>query len=84
MVYGVAPAKAITDSNLAVNARNPDITVGQALGVEIWITFILILVVFAVGDPGRNQNPAKLGSNILIGLVAYSNTLSLPFLHSIR
>ncbi|KAK3755565.1 hypothetical protein QZH41_005943 [Actinostola sp. cb2023] len=36
-----------------------------ALAVEIWITFILVLVVFAAGDPDRN--PTGYGPPLAIG-----------------
>ncbi|KXJ05558.1 aquaporin [Exaiptasia diaphana] len=72
MVYGVAPNKAITDSNLAVNLRNPDVNIWQAFGVEIWITFILVLVVFSVGDPERKLSgygpPLAIGFYVFVGI----------------
>jgi len=71
MIYGVAPEKAIIDSNLAVNVRNHDVTVWQALAVEIWITFILILVVFAVGDPERELK--GYGPPLAIGFAVFVN-----------
>lgn len=71
MIYGVAPEQAILDSNLAVNVRNPDITIGQAFAVELWITFILVLVVFAVGDPDRELT--GYGPPLAIGFAVFVN-----------
>ncbi|KXJ20807.1 aquaporin-5 [Exaiptasia diaphana] len=71
VIYGIAPEQAIVDSNLAVNLRNPDVSVGKALGMEIWITFILVLVVFAAGDPDRHLS--GYGPPLAIGFVVFVN-----------
>jgi glycerol uptake facilitator-like aquaporin len=83
MIYGVASDKAIRESNLAVNLRNPDVSVGQALGMEIWIGFILTLVVFSATDPGRTKlagygPPLSIGFSVFINLnmsVSFKNSL---------
>ncbi|XP_019412025.1 PREDICTED: aquaporin-5-like [Crocodylus porosus] len=64
ILYGVTPAN--THGNLAINALNNNITPGQALVVEILLTFQLAMCIFASTDNRRTDN---LGSPALsIGL----------------
>nr|XP_033793721.1 aquaporin-5-like [Geotrypetes seraphini] len=69
IVYGVAPLS--VRGNLAMNALNNNITLGQALAIEIILTFQLVLCVFASTDGRRNDNlgsPAiSIGLSVTLG-----------------
>ncbi|XP_029450885.1 aquaporin-5-like isoform X1 [Rhinatrema bivittatum] len=64
ILYAVAPSG--VRGNLAINALNNNTTPGQAVAIEIILTFQLVLCIFASTDGRRNDN---LGSPALsIGL----------------
>ena len=42
--------------HLAATELHPDMTVWQGLGVEIWLTFNLVLTVHGCTYPGRKEN----------------------------
>ena len=42
-------------NNLGLNVINPQLTVGQGLGIEIIMTFTLVFVVMATTDPDRTD-----------------------------
>ncbi|NWI66254.1 AQP5 protein, partial [Todus mexicanus] len=69
ILYGVTPAN--TRGNLAINALNNNITPGQALVVEIILTFQLAACIFASTDNRRNGNvgaPAlSIGLSVTVG-----------------
>ncbi|NXU77767.1 AQP5 protein, partial [Oreotrochilus melanogaster] len=69
ILYGVTPAN--TRGNLAINALNNNITPGQALVVEIILTFQLAACIFASTDSRRNGNvgsPAlSIGLSVTVG-----------------
>ncbi|XP_069509766.1 aquaporin-5-like [Ambystoma mexicanum] len=54
ILYGVAPPT--IRGNLAVNSVNINATVGQAVAVEIILTFQLVLCIFATTDSRRTDN----------------------------
>ncbi|XP_032238315.2 aquaporin isoform X2 [Nematostella vectensis] len=77
-IYGMASQHSVEASNLAVNARSPDVSIGQAVGMEIWATFILVLIVFAAGDSDR-QHMRGYGPPLSIGIVVFINlSLTIP------
>ncbi|KFO72659.1 Aquaporin-5, partial [Cuculus canorus] len=69
ILYGVTPAN--TRGNLAINALNNNTTAGQALVVEIILTFQLAACIFASTDNRRNGNvgsPAlSIGLSVAVG-----------------
>lgn len=60
-------------NNLGLNLINPQLTVGQGLGIEIIMTFTLVFVVMATTDPDRND-----GGNtaVAVGLTVAGLTLT--------
>uniref|UniRef100_A0A8B9IXK8 Aquaporin 5 n=1 Tax=Amazona collaria TaxID=241587 RepID=A0A8B9IXK8_9PSIT len=69
ILYGVTPAN--TRGNLAINALNNNTTPGQALVVEIILTFQLAACIFASTDSRRSGNvgaPAlSIGLSVAVG-----------------
>ncbi|NXQ43204.1 AQP5 protein, partial [Catharus fuscescens] len=68
ILYGVTPAN--TRGNLAINAINTNVTPGQALVVEIILTFQLAACIFASTDNRRNGvgSPAlSIGLSVTVG-----------------
>uniref|UniRef100_A0A674HJ39 Aquaporin-5 n=1 Tax=Taeniopygia guttata TaxID=59729 RepID=A0A674HJ39_TAEGU len=68
ILYGVTPAN--TRGNLAINALNNNITPGQALVVEIILTFQLAACIFASTDNRRSGvgSPAlSIGLSVTVG-----------------
>uniref|UniRef100_A0A8B9VZY1 Aquaporin-5 n=1 Tax=Anas zonorhyncha TaxID=75864 RepID=A0A8B9VZY1_9AVES len=69
ILYGVTPAN--TRGNLAINSLNNNTTPGQALVVEIILTFQLAACIFASTDNRRNGNvgsPAlSIGLSVAVG-----------------
>ncbi|XP_015507484.1 aquaporin-5 [Parus major] len=68
ILYGVTPAN--TRGNLAINALNSNITQGQALVVEIILTFQLAACIFASTDNRRSGvgSPAlSIGLSVTLG-----------------
>ncbi|XP_004637854.1 aquaporin-5 isoform X1 [Octodon degus] len=69
ILYGVAPTNA--RGNLAVNALNNNITTGQAVVVELILTFQLALCIFASTDTRRSSpvgTPAlSIGLSVTLG-----------------
>ncbi|NXB06143.1 AQP5 protein, partial [Cnemophilus loriae] len=68
ILYGVTPAN--TRGNLAINALNNNITPGQALVVEIILTFQLAACIFASTDNRRSgiSSPAlSIGLSVTVG-----------------
>ncbi|XP_054033319.1 aquaporin-5-like [Dryobates pubescens] len=76
ILYGVTPAN--TRGNLAINALNNNVTPGQALVVEIILTFQLAACIFASTD---NRRGGSVGSPALsIGLsVAVGHLVGIYF-----
>ncbi|KAK7452791.1 hypothetical protein BaRGS_00039723, partial [Batillaria attramentaria] len=64
ILKGVTPDTTAFD-NLAVTNVNAELTVGQGLGVEIILTFVLVSVIFGTTDPSR---PSFGSPALLIGL----------------
>ncbi|KFW00920.1 Aquaporin-5, partial [Fulmarus glacialis] len=73
ILYGVTPVN--TRGNLAINALNNNTTPGQALVVEIILTFQLAACIFASTDNRRNGNvgsPAlSIGLSVAVGHLIY-------------
>ncbi|NXX48203.1 AQP5 protein, partial [Tricholaema leucomelas] len=69
ILYGVTPAN--TRGNLAINALNNNVSLGQALVVEIILTFQLAACIFASTDNRRSGNggsPAlSIGLSVAVG-----------------
>ncbi|XP_066937389.1 aquaporin AQPAe.a-like [Macrobrachium rosenbergii] len=69
-LVGAAILKGVTaekiQGNLGMTTVNPQISAGQALGVELIITFVLVLTVFGVCDERRND--VKGSAPLAIGL----------------
>nr|KAG5685870.1 hypothetical protein BaRGS_003070 [Batillaria attramentaria] len=64
ILKGVTPDTTAFD-NLAVTNVNAELTVGQGVGVEIILTFVLVSVIFGTTDPSR---PSFGSPALLIGL----------------
>lgn len=60
-----------TSVNLSVTGIHKDITIGQAIGVELIITFILVLTIFSCVDSSRNDLhgsfPLQIGLAVAVG-----------------
>ena len=67
-MYAVTPEK--WRGKLGTNVLHDDVTVGQALGVEAVLTFLVVLTVCSATDTERKSNDYGL-SPLVIGL-AYS------------
>ncbi|KAM4702068.1 aquaporin-5-like [Discoglossus pictus] len=69
ILYGVVPRSVL--GNLAINTVSPIVTQGQALAVEIILTFQLVMCIFASTDSRRKDNlgsPAlSIGFSVVLG-----------------
>ena len=55
-------------SGLGMTTVNPEINVGQAFGVEFFITFVLLMVVFGAAADEHNAPNVKGSAPLAIGL----------------
>ena len=69
MIKSVSPVEA--SLNMSVTAVHKDITLGQAFGVELLITFVLVLTIFSCVDSTRNDLhgsfPLQIGLAVAVG-----------------
>jgi glycerol uptake facilitator-like aquaporin len=68
-LQNLVPAQA--QGNLSVTAIHSDITIGQAFGIELIITFILVITIFSCVDSRRSDLlgsfPLQIGFAVVIG-----------------
>jgi len=57
-----------TKGGVGVTALNPEISAGQGFGIEFFITFVLVLVVFASAADDNNTPSVKGSAPLAIGL----------------
>merc|ERR1711953_148348 len=57
-----------TKGGVGVTVLNPNISVGQGFGIEFFITFVLVLVVFASAADDNNSPSVKGSAPLAIGL----------------
>lgn len=78
LLYGIVPEKCRHD--LGVTQVHPHLTKGQACGIELILTFILIFTIFATIDPNRKElgsKPLAIGLTVsMCHLVGYRYTSS--------
>ena len=59
---------------LAATELNPDMTVWQGLGVEVWLTFNLVLTIHGCTYPGRKENTwmfsVPIGMAVSVGVLS--------------
>lgn len=69
ILQNLVPAQA--QGNLSVTSIHSDITIGQAFGIELIITFILVITIFSCVDSRRSDLhgsfPLQIGFAVVIG-----------------
>jgi len=76
ILKGILPAP-LDDGSLGATLVASDLSVGKALGLEMMMTFLLVLTVFAMIDPSRQNHgfaPLAIGFSIFI-----AHLIGIPF-----
>merc|ERR1712224_82476 len=76
ILKGILPAP-LDDGSLGATLVASDLSVGKALGLEMMMTFLLVLTVFAMIDPSRPNHgfaPLAIGFSIFI-----AHLIGIPF-----
>lgn len=81
LLKAFVPAKMMPKENTLGNTLlAPDVSPGQGFGIELFITFVLVLVVYAAAADEDNQSSVKGSAPLAIGLsITTCHLFAIPF-----
>ncbi|XP_031552039.1 aquaporin-like [Actinia tenebrosa] len=77
-LYGLTVSEKSTSFGVTMPSSN--INLGQAVGIEAFLTFLLVFTIHSVTDPKKSQGCSEYGAPIIIGFcVCICHMIGIPF-----